>query len=120
MSDSELTAKADVDLSAAQYHILRLTGDHTTNIASLNTDIGIAGVLQNKPTSGDHATLKYLGRGKIVAGAAITVNALLTSNGSGRAITQTGSLQYVVARALQAAGGNGEVIDCVYLPPFRL
>ena len=121
MSDSELIAKADADLSSAQYHILRLTGDRTTNIASLATDTAVAGVLQNKPKSGGHATLKFIGRGRIVAGAAISANALVTTNSSGRATAAlAGSGHIVVGRVLEAAGGDGEVVDCVYLPPFKL
>ena len=123
MSDTELVAKADADLSDKQYHIIRLTGDRTCNIGSLATDLNLAGVLQNKPKSGDHATVKFMGRGKVVAGAAISANALFTTNGSGRAVaasTNSGGIDTVVGRVLQAAGGDGEIVDCVYLPPFRL
>lgn len=115
-----LTAKADADLSAAQHHIVRLTGALTTNIASHATNSAMAGVLQNKPAAANRgATIAYDGLSKVVAGGSVTVNAWLTCNGSGRA-TAAGSGDMVCGRALEAAGADGEKITALLYKPFRL
>ena len=43
------TLQAGADLSGKQYHIVRQSAALVTNMASLATDVTIAGVLQNKP-----------------------------------------------------------------------
>lgn len=112
------TLQAAADLSAARYHIARLTAAQTCNIASLDTDDAIVGVIQNKAESGERVTIADGGTSKIVAGAAVTVNVLLTTNGSGRAVA-AGSGDYVIGRALDAATGNGDVIKARLYKPTR-
>lgn len=112
------TAAAAADLSAKRYHIMRLSAAQTVNQASLATDSGICGVLQNEPQSGETATIAYEGITKVVAGGSVTVNAFITSNSSGRA-TAVGSGGMAIGRALQAAGNDGEVITAVIFHPVR-
>lgn len=117
MADFETTAKADVDLSAVQYHILRNTGARTTNIASYNAGENGAGILQNKPKADEHATIRFGGRSFVVAGAAITANAYFTTNGSGRAIAAS-SGQFVYGRTLETAAADGDKVECVVNIPW--
>lgn len=113
-----LTRVADADLSGAQYHFVKLVALGKTNIGSLATASTLAGVLLNNPGSAERAAIGFAGVGKLVAGAAITEGVFLTCNGSGRAVA-AGSGDMVGARALMAAGADGEVITALYVPPFR-
>lgn len=117
MADFEVTAKADVDLSGRQYHILRLTGAHTTNIAVSAIGEKGMGVLQNKPQTNEHATIRFGGRSFVVAGAAMAVNDYFTSNASGRAISAS-SGQFVYGRTLEVAGADGDKVECVLNVPW--
>lgn len=110
--------EAAADLSGKQYHIMRYSAANNVNQGSLATDSALCGVLQNKPQSGDHATIGYLGISKIVAGAAITAGDIITTNSSGRAAT-VASGEIAVGRALVAAGANGDIITSVLFPPVR-
>jgi len=109
---------AAADLSGKQYHVMRLSAAETTNQASLATDSAIAGVLQNKPESGEAATVAYAGFSKVVAGAAVSANALITSNSSGRAVA-VASGGMAIGRAMIAAGADGDVIEALLFPPVR-
>jgi hypothetical protein len=113
-----LTLEADADLSDKQYHFVRYVATNKCNQASLDTDSGLIGVLQNKPKSGEFATIGYLGLGKVVAGAAITAGVILTTNSSGRAVTVT-SGDMAGGRALEAAGADGDIITALLFPPKR-
>lgn len=112
------TLQAAVDLSAARYHVARVSAAQTCNIASLATDDAIVGVIQNKAESGERVTIADGGTTKVVAGAAVTVNALLTTNGSGRAVAAS-SGDYVIGRALDAVSGNGDVLKMRLYKPTR-
>jgi len=118
MSKFTFTAAAAADLSSFQYHIMRLSAANTVNVASQDTNSGMVGVLLNKPESGEAASIQYAGMGKVYAGAAITAGAILTNNGSGRAVA-AGSGDMACARALEAAGAAGDIIDAVIFPPVR-
>lgn len=112
------TAKAAADLSAHQYNIMRLSAEDTVNVASLDTNSAIAGVLLNKPESGQHATIQYAGPGLIRAGAATATNLFITCNGSGRAIAAA-SGEMIVGRLLEAATADGDVVRAILQPPIR-
>lgn len=114
------TGRAAADLTNQQYHLVRLAAaDRTVNVASLDTDSGLWGVLLNKPRAGEAASVLLLGLGKVTAGAALTANALITTNGSGRAVAAT-SGDYVIGRALEAAAAAGDVITAEIVRPWRL
>lgn len=67
------------------------------------------GILQNKPKSGEDASLGFAGRSRYVAGAAVAVGARLTVTTSGY-MTTAGSGDDFIGRALGAvsSGGIGE------------
>jgi hypothetical protein len=114
-----LTLEAAADLSTKQHHLVRLSGANLCNQASEAVNAGLIGVLQNKPKSGEFATVAYQGQSKVVAGAAITAGARITTNGSGRAVATSALSQMVIGQALEAAGANGEVISALILGPSR-
>lgn len=110
--------KASSDLSGNQYHIVYQDAALSCDVASNATESAICGVLQNKPQSGEHATVADGGISKVVAGAAVTQGDHLTVNGSGRAVT-VGSGDMAVGRALEAAGADGDIISARLYPPVR-
>ena len=117
-TDQDILAfDAGADLSANQYNFVTLSEDNSVTVASLATARANIGILQNDPKSGQRASVSTDGISIIVAGAAITVNDLVTTNSSGRAITKPASGTYVVmGRALEAAGADGDLISMVQKP----
>ena len=97
---------AAVDLSTSQFHIVDL--DST----ALNVTIGAAdggfGILQNKPQSGEHATVAVEGMSKCIAGGAISVGNYITSAASGYATAVASGLsaKKVIGRAVTAAASG--------------
>jgi len=115
---------AAADLTDNQYCIVRNAGSETVNVASLAAagfSVAPIGVLQNKPASGQHATVAYAGVSKVITGAAVTAGVMVTTNGSGRAIAAvTGSEQIVIGRALTATSADGEIASVLLFPAQRL
>ena len=114
-----ITMDAAADISVHRYHAVVGTAAGQCNVASLNTNSAIMGVLQNKPQSGERATVAYSGKSKMQAGAAIAANAIITCNASGRAITAPNSGVIAIGKALEAAGADGEYISVLLMPPVR-
>lgn len=111
------TVEAAADLSAIQYHIMRLSAVNKCNMSSNAADSDMCGILQNKPQSGEPATIQYFGPGRAVAGATVTAGDHITCDGSGRAITVTsGSMS--LGQALET-GASGNTIDIVQYYPVR-
>lgn len=124
MNDKQLNLayEAAADISAAQYHIVRISdGDKQVNIGSLATHSSMLGVLQNKPAAaGRNATVCVDGPSKVVAGAAISsAGVFFTTNGSGRAVAAT-SGDMACGRIIETAAANGDVINVLVYKPFRL
>jgi len=119
------TYAAAADLTAKPYHIMRFVAagtPPTTNIASNAAAafaVGIVGVLQNAPNTGQAATVAYLGRSKVVAGGTATAGQLWTTNSSGRAANAT-SGDLVIGRGLATAAADGDVVSVQLIPPVRL
>ncbi len=114
-----ITFTASGDLSGKQNHIVRAIGEGTCAQASLATDLAIVGVLVNKPQNGEAATVAFAGKAKVVAGATILANALITSDSSGRATSVlSGSSSLVIGRALEA-GAAGETITALLSFPVQ-
>ena len=104
-----ITQTAAADLSAKQYFIMRVTAADSVNVTTAATQVAI-GVLQNKPGSGEAATLSREGDvTKLVAGAAIAAGASVTSGAAGKGATGATGNQ-CVGIALTAASADGEVI----------
>ena len=119
MSDKATnTLNAAADLSALQYHIMRVSAVNACNVSSQATDSDMCGVLQNKPQSGEGASIQYSGRGRVVAGGVITAGDHLSCNGSGRAATVT-SGQMAFGQALETSGADGDNIDIIQYYPVR-
>jgi hypothetical protein len=114
-----LTLEAAADLSLFQYCAVRISAANKCNVAS---DIGATsyiGVLQNKPRSGEFATVAVAGKSKMVAGGALaTVAVPITYNSSGRAAA-VASGGVTIGTLLEAAAADGNVITVLLQPAFR-
>lgn len=97
---------ASGDLDTSQFHIVNIVGAHTVANAVIRTGYG---VLQNKPKTGEHATVAVEGTTKVIAGAAVSVGDLITSAGSGFATTVASGVagdKQVMGRAITAAASG--------------
>jgi hypothetical protein len=111
------TLEAAADLSACQWHIVRLSAARKCNIGSEAANSTGFGVLQNKPKLGDAATVGVFGHTKIVAGEALTAGVLFAVNGSGRAAA-VASGGWVMGRILETAAADGSVVSAMLGLPY--
>lgn len=111
------TLIAAQDMRTKQYRALRGSGDKLCEIASQSAGGPVEGigVLQNKPNSGDHATVGYMGISKMVCGATVTRNRLITAQESGQATDAT-SGDFAFGMAMET-GADGEVISVLLFQP---
>lgn len=105
-------------LSATRYIFVQATGARTAMQCINPTSTAMLGVMQNNPDVGEAMVIAYAGPSKVVAGGALTANALITSNSSGRAAAVT-SGDMVAGRVLEASGADGDVISCLLFHPVR-
>ena len=105
-------------LGAAKYIIVRATAANQADQAVSATASAILGVMQNSPDVGEAMSIAYAGRSKVVAGGSLSVNAIITTNGSGRAAAVT-SGDIAIGRVLEAAGADGDVVTAVLFHPVR-
>lgn len=76
-------AKADADLSAKQFCVVEMTADDQIGIVTLTPGVAAAGILQNKPKSGQHATVCPLGVSKVKVIDNCTYGDILSAQDSG-------------------------------------
>jgi hypothetical protein len=88
---------AAADLSAKQFYAVAIDSAGKVNVAGAG--VPVAGVLTNKPTSGQEASVAILGISKAVAGGTIAAGALVEANASGQFIT--------ISALVQASGAAG-------------
>lgn len=110
----KVTLVAGADLSALQYHFVKLNSSGQAIAVAAITDVPI-GVLQNAPTSGQEAEVLVAGGTKLKASEAITIPAFLSvsANGRGDKIAVSDTTQYVVGQAVTAGGAENEIITAV-------
>lgn len=109
------TLVAGEDLSAKQYHFVKLSADNTVVACAGVTDVPI-GVLQNNPASGQECEVVIVGITKVIADEALTFgNAVGTSaDGQAQVVTVgTETTVYLAGRVLAGAGAAGRVATVV-------
>ena len=111
------TMLATQDMRTTQYRALRASAAGQCQIASnaTGTPGEIIGVLQNKPNSGEHATVGYEGKSKVFCGSAVSANRLITIQQSGEA-TNASSGDWAFGLAL-TDGNQGERISAMIFQP---
>jgi len=103
---------ANADLSALQFRFMKLATGSKFDKATAATDL-IAGILQNKPKSGQVADVRHFGGSKLQVdgnAAAIAVGDQLTSNSVGKGIKTTTTGNVVRAFALEPSTADGDII----------
>jgi hypothetical protein len=99
------------DLSAKQYHFVKLDTDGKVVIVAAITDKPI-GVLQNNPASGEEAEVVICGITKVSADSSINEGDLIGTSSDGQADTiaaGTDTTVYVVGQCLLAAGAAARI-----------
>ena len=97
---------ATEDLSGAQYKAITTAG-----AVAAESDTAL-GLLQNKPQSGEHASVAMSGKMKGVAGAAIAAGARFKATTSGFLITVTSGDGTAVGKNTGAAVASGDTFEC--------
>lgn len=116
LKDTRVTS---ADLSAKQYHFVKIASDGTVDVCSATTDIPY-GVLQNKPTSGTEAEIVIIGITKINVDASLAIGDLIGTSADGQAaayVSGTDTTKRIVGVVRTAAGAAGRigtaVVNCV-------
>ena len=100
--NNTVSISAGADLSALQHHIINISG---TVCIEGNSALG---VLQNKPLSGEDASIAYRGHMKAKAGGTIAKADRVSVTASGTLVAVTsGSNFAVLGKALVAASSGG-------------
>jgi hypothetical protein len=105
--------RAAADLSAKQFHAMKITGNHTVNTAGAG-ELSI-GVLQNDPKLvGEAATVAFDGVTKAKAGGAIATAGLELAADAAGALVPAASGDYVIGVAL-APAASGDIFEMLLL-----
>ena len=102
------TLTAAADLSAKQYHFVKLASATTVNVCSATTDRAI-GILQNNPTSGQQAIIQIFGISKVVADGTIAFNNVIGTSADSQAdaiVPGTDTSVVTLGIAIQAASAS--------------
>ena len=110
----QTTLKSTGDLSAKQFSLVKLdtANNESVVVCSANSD-RVVGVVTNKPTAGQPATVMCYGITKVQAGGTITRGDPLMSDASGHAVTATGT-NPSFALALSSSA-SGQLFDALIL-----
>jgi len=110
-----LTAAAD--LSAKQFHFVKLATATTVNVCTAITDVPI-GVLQNTPTSGQAAEICIFGITKVVADGNLAAGNIIgtSSDSQADAITRGSDTTVTVMGQAIEAGSAGQTVT-MFLNP---
>jgi len=112
-----LSLLAAADLSSSRWRCVTVNSSGQAALA--NATALTAGILQNKPTSGQPATVCYAGVSKAVAGAAVTAGSRVRSDANGKVVAATVAGNAVIGIALESAGADNDVISVLLTPmPF--
>ena len=106
----EITFKAEADLSAVQYYVMKVSAEDQVNIPTARTDVTI-GVLQNEPKSGENAVIRVAGTTKAKSWSTITRGTYVTATADGRIMTADTDKDVVIGIALESAAADGDIIE---------
>lgn len=82
---SEFSFEAGADLSALQFHFVKLNASGQVVAVAAGTD-KVIGILQNKPIAGEAATVWMAGISKLKVSAAIAAGAVVGPSANGRGV----------------------------------
>ena len=93
----EITVTAAEDLSAKQYYIVKLNSSGNAALSGLNEKS--AGILQNKPASGEPAIIRIAGMSLLKIAEAVTFGKFLTPTAAGKGEVCDNAGEEFVAKA---------------------
>lgn len=109
--------QAAADLSSLQFYIVKSTGLGLVSLCTGSSfgSAGPVGILQNTPSSNQAATVRLLGKSKVVAGAAIGIGTFVTATTAGTATAGTTAATLCIGRACSASTAAGQLIEVLML-----
>jgi len=114
----KITLEAAADLSAKQYHFVKVDSNGKAAACAALTDVPV-GVLQNDPTAGQTAEIVVVGVSKVSSDAALNEGDLIGPSADGQAdarVIGTDTTHYVGGQMLTATGAAGvigtAIINC--------
>ena len=116
----DVAFSAYADLSAYQYHFVKLTADNEVTVCSGATDAAI-GILQNKPNAaGAVARVRVMGVSRVFTGTAGLVRALFVgTDASGHAVAKVANTNRVLGVST-ATSSTLEAGTMIVFPPRTL
>ena len=96
-----ISMTASADLSTYQYHFVKVSGSRTVTVCTAVTDCPL-GILQNKPASGEEATIAVGGVSKFAVGADITAGDYIGTDATGNGVAKTNATHFAIGRALES------------------
>lgn len=109
---------ASEDLSSSQFSLVKISGDGTVAKCSAVTDKPF-GILQNKPESGQAATVATGGISKCAAGGAITAGNEIGPDANGDGVAKTDATHWAIGQAVEtvslAATPTGSELVSVHI-----
>lgn len=108
---TSMSFEAAADLSAKQFYFVKMATGGKVDVCSGATDKPI-GVLQNKPTSGQSATVCLSGVTKVSSDAALAVGVLIGTSADGQADAKTpgtDTTEYICGQVILASGAAAEL-----------
>jgi hypothetical protein len=113
----KITREAGADLSAKQFHFVKLNSSSQVIAVAAVTDIPF-GVLQNDPdASGKEAEIMVSGVSEIIAGIALTIGTQVTVDNTGRAavaVAGTDTTKYSVGTVLIGCSNANERVTVLF------
>ena len=111
--------KAEQSLATKQYYFMEISGNNQVDTCDGATDVAI-GVLQNKPGSGQNATVRIHGRSKVNSDEALTAGWFVGPAADGQAdrkIVGTDETEYYSGVVVRGTGAAGEIGEILVLTP---
>lgn len=106
-----ITLEASTDLSSNQYHFVKVDTSGKAALAITSTAQEVLGVLQNKPSSGQAASVMIDGVSKVVAaGSTMAAGDLVTNSTAGRATPHTAGDMIIGTVIYGSSGSTGRIL----------
>lgn len=103
----DLSFKAAGDLSAKQYHFMKVSAENTIDTSGANERA--IGILQDKPNAANEASsVRVVGTSKLKYGDTIALGQMITSKSDGTGEVVNAASEWVGALALQG-GVSGDI-----------
>src|SRR5262245_19910766 len=113
----DFNAKANADLSAKQFFLMKFTAADTVDLVGAVTDRCV-GVLTNAPKANQAASVQVLGIAKVVSdgsGTSIAAGDILAADTSGRVVKNATADRLSIGIAMDASTTAGAVIRVLLL-----